>query len=36
MCSCQNHVHNFICFLRNLATDFNRSAMSAGSASNAR
>jgi hypothetical protein len=35
MCNCRNHVHSFVCFLRTFATDFNRSAMNAGSASNA-
>lgn len=35
MCNCR-HVHSFACYLRNLATDANRAAMSNGSALNAR
>lgn len=36
MCNCTSRVHSFVCYLRNIATDFNRSAMNAGSAVNAR
>jgi hypothetical protein len=36
MCNCQNHVHGFVCYLRNIATDANVPAMSNGNAKNAR
>lgn len=36
MCNCTNHVHTFVCYLRNIATDMNDNAMAAGSSKNAR
>jgi hypothetical protein len=36
MCNCSGRIHTFVCYLRNIATDMNRSAMNAGRALNAR
>lgn len=36
MCNCTGHVHSFVCYLRNIATDANKAAMEAGSKLNAR
>jgi hypothetical protein len=36
MCNCKCRIHSFVCFLRNIASDMNRSAMNAGKGLNAR
>ena len=36
MCNCTSHVHSFVCYLRNVATDANSVAMDNGTAKNAR
>jgi hypothetical protein len=35
-CNCPDQIHPFACFMRNIATDANSQARSAGSALNAR
>jgi hypothetical protein len=36
MCNCTSHVHSFACYLRNIATAANESAVSQGNSKNAR
>ena len=33
-CNCNSRIHSFVCFLRNIVTDANRAAMSAGNGMN--